>query len=56
VKRRAFLKKVEQLMKDEKGFDTYQKFYNNPNYFAYPRLQAELDAFAGTGLLEQDRD
>ena len=53
VKRRAFLKKVEVLMKDEKDFDAYQKFYNNPNYFAYPRIHAELDAFEGTGLLEQ---
>ncbi|KAL9649029.1 hypothetical protein ABK040_008406 [Willaertia magna] len=55
IQRRAFLKKVEELMKDETNFDAYQKFYNSTVRFQYPAYDARLEHFKGTGLLESEK-
>lgn len=54
LQRRAFLKKVEVLMKDEPDFNVYEKFYNTTSRFQYPVYNAQLHHFKGTGLLNDE--
>lgn len=55
LQRRAFLKKVEELMKDDSEFNAYEKFYNSTSRFQYPVYNAQLRHFKGTGLLEKEK-
>jgi NADH dehydrogenase (ubiquinone) 1 alpha subcomplex subunit 13 len=54
IKKRAFMKKVRELMKDEEEFDVDERFYHSKKYFMYPRFALELDSFKGTGLLSEE--
>lgn len=54
IKKRAFMKKVRELMKDEEGFNVDERFYHNRKYFMYPRFALELDSFKGTGMLSEE--
>jgi hypothetical protein len=56
VNQRAFMKKVEELMKDDPNFDVNEKFFNNNRHFQYPIYGVpNLQKFRGTGLLEQEK-
>jgi hypothetical protein len=54
VHKRAFLKKVEELMKDDPTFNVYEHFYHNKDKFDYPMHSLDLSQFRGTGLLEDE--
>lgn len=55
LQRRAFLKKVEELMKNEPDFNAYEKFYNSSSRFLYPVYIAQLRHLTGTGVLEKEK-
>lgn len=56
VNRRAYMKKVAELMKDEPDFDINEKFYLNNRHFEYPvQGTYDLNKFRGLGLLEEEK-